>query len=251
MEGRCRLPLLPAGARRIEQIGNFGPESTSWAGSLCVPAKPESLPLREAFLAFGDPTLVEHWRQVMQEVVPLPPIGPPYSVAEAWRAERLGASVKPDPQLAALFEAQHARFDAAVRRRQEAWKALEPDFRATVAAGEVVLEGLQCAPSLATARSVIPALWAQLLTFNVASNKVSTTVQCIEFMDVTAHRVVPPLNAAPSSAVLGDGLAEATSTAPSRPRGRRSYEPQIEAELRANWNELQQGLANRKQQHPV
>jgi hypothetical protein len=240
----------PAGGRRIEQTGNSDPESTSCAGNLRVPAKPESLPLREAFLAFNDPALVENWRQVMQEAVPIPPIGPPYSADEAWRAEMLGAPVKPDPHLAALFQVQHARFDAAIRRRQEAWQALEPSFRAQVAAGEVVLEGLQCAPLLATARSLIPALWARLLIFNTASNKISTAVQGVEFVDVTARRVMPQIGVPQSAAVLAEGPLEEIPAAPPRPRGRESYEPLIEEALRANWDEVQRRLTSREQQRP-
>ncbi|MCI0753557.1 hypothetical protein [Teichococcus vastitatis] len=162
-----------------------------------------------------------------------------------------GIPPKPDPFLAARFEKQQARYDAAVQRRQEAWQALEPGFRKRVASGEVVLEGLQCAPVLATARSVIPALWARLLIFNTAGNEISTTVQNLKFMDVTAYHTGQRIRADAGAAALPDDLSAAATIPAPRPRGRESYEPLIEAALDANWDKVQERAARHPEQRPV
>ena len=138
-----------------------------------------------------------------------------------------------------------------MQRRQNAWQALEPGFRQRVASGEVVLEGLQCAPSLATARSTIPTLWARLLIFDALSNKVSTTVQNVAFMDVTAYRARQQRSAGASAAALPDDPSPPVAIPASRPRGRTSYEPLIEEALRANWDKVQQRAADHPEQRPV
>ena len=216
-----------------------------------MPDEPVRLPLRVAFLEFGVPGLAAHYREVMQEVVPLPPIGPPFSVDELWRHEGSGTPLPEHSHLVALFEAQTARYRAAVQRREEAWQALEPGFRNLVALGEVVLEGLQCVPTLATARSTIPSLWARLLIFDAASNRITTTVQDSEFIDVVAYRATRPISAVTNDPMQTSAMPEVGRSAPPRPRGRESYEPLIEAALRANWDEVQGRAEKRQEQRPI
>ncbi|MFC7737520.1 hypothetical protein ACFQX4_17100 [Roseomonas sp. GCM10028921] len=152
--------------------------------------------------------------------------------------------------MAALYERQLAAHDAAVKRRENAWDALEPSFRDRVASGEVVLEGLQSAPTLATARSAIPSLWARLLIFDAGSNRVSTTVQNVEFIDVTAYHSVQRVNAVTIAAVLTTPWTEADAANPPRPRGRTSYNALIESDLRANLEEVRRRAAQNPGQRP-
>jgi hypothetical protein len=208
------------------------------------------LALREALLAFSDPILAERWRETKQEVLP-PLIHLPYPTYDPVLKEYVSeALAKLEPAYIERAKAQNARRSALQDAEQKARMALEHDFRNRVASGEVVLEGLQFAPSLATARSVIPSIWARLLIFRFADS-VWVGNQKIRFMEITAFRPVPLVSTAASSAAPMSTAPEAAAASLPRPRGRMSYVPLIEAALRANWDEVCQRAANRPAQLPI
>jgi hypothetical protein len=155
-----------------------------------------------------------------------------------------------DPAFVEHAKAQNALRSAVENRQRDASTALERDFRDRIASGDVVLGGLQFAPTLATARSTIPSVWARLLSFWVPVNKVLVGVQKIRFMEVTAHRAVPPVSAAVSSATPASADTEAAADPSPRRRGRASSEPLIEADLRANWEAVQQRVAKTSNGEP-
>nr|MCV4209757.1 hypothetical protein [Roseomonas sp. SXEYE001] len=206
--------------------------------------------MREALLAFSDPALVERWQETVR--VPLPPlIHLPYPTYDPFlKAGRSAELAELDPVLIKHAEAQNALRGAMEDAERKARTALEHDFRNRIASGEVVLEGLQFAPSLATARSAIPSVWAQLLIFQLKNN-IWILNQKIKFMEVTAHRVVPPVStevsaSAPVITAIGSPTVPAL-----RPRGRASYKPLIEAALKAHWEEVQRRADNWPGQQPV
>jgi hypothetical protein len=202
-------------------------------------------------LTFSDPTLVAQYCKIVQGPVPLPTLGPLFSVDELRRHEQFGTPLERDPHIVKLFEGLNSRHEAAMERQRKAWRALESDFRTRVASGEVLLDGLQCAPTLATSRSPIPALWARLLVFCFAQNKIATTVQNVEFIDVMGYRAGRQISAGTTPAVQPNIPSKAVTVSAPRPRGRMSYEPLIEADLRANWDEIRRRAANRPGQLPV
>jgi hypothetical protein len=221
----------------------------SCASALGVPAKSASLPLREALFAFSDPVLAERWRETKKEALP-PPIHLPYPTYDPVLKELVSAErAKLDPAYIKQAEAQNARHHALAEAERKARMAVEQDFRNRVTSGEVVLEGLQFAPSLAPALSVIPSIWGQMLIFSRMD--VISVGRKIRFMQVTAFRQVPLVSTAAGSTVSGK-TAPAVATARSpRPPGRASYVPLIEADLRANWDEIRRQAANRPGQLPV
>lgn len=195
-------------------------------------AESDGLPLSEAFEAFCDQEVVERWRLARR--TPMPPALPIQSRYFSGRDEGFCGG---DP----------GRTRAAQRRlvahsRQQAWHALREDFRGRIASGEVVLIGLQVAPSLATARAKIPVIWSSLLRFRAPATVV---VRDVQFIRVTAHRVrqLPAAAAlAPSQEVAGEqatSAEESEANTPRRPRGRENVAPLIEADLRANWDDVQ------------
>jgi hypothetical protein len=214
------------------------------------------LPLREAFLAFSDPVLTGGWQNAMQEVAPLPIYLPDVTYEQVFdefvlRKQKPANRPRYDPVIVAMADARDAVIKAVSERKQKAWQAVERDFRNRIASGEVVLEGLQCAPTLATSRSVIPSLWAELLIFHPVSDQVETKIQKIEFMKVTAFRAVRQVSTVASAAALTNDLPEAVMAPSPRPRGRTSYEPLIEAVLRANWEDVQRRASSHPEQRPI
>jgi hypothetical protein len=204
-----------------------------------VLAKPESLPLREALLAFSDPVLAERWREAKQEALP-PLIHLPYPTYDPVLKDYVpGELAKLDPAYIERAKAQNALRSALQDAERKARTVLERDFRNRVASGEVVLEGLQFAPNLAAARSTIPSVWARLLIFQLADS-IWVGNQKIKFMEVTACRPVS-LVSAPTASVAPVGTAVGVDTGPSpRPRGRENFSPLIKAVLRAHWAEVRQ-----------
>ncbi|MFC7478044.1 hypothetical protein ACFQS7_27100 [Dankookia sp. GCM10030260] len=120
--------------------------------------------------------------------------------------------------------------------KKRAWKALESDLRASFAAGRVVIEGLQVAPTLSDARSKLRAVWSTLLRFDAARNMIRAGDRT--FIDVTVSRPETP------AAVVTDIACEApeiTGNPPAsakRPRGQPPAKPPIKICLRAHWDDV-------------
>jgi hypothetical protein len=209
------------------------------------------LPLGEALFAFSDPVLAERWRETKKEV--LPPLihlpCPTYAYDPVLKELVSAERAKLDPAYIKQAEAQNARHRALAEAEQKARMAVEQDFRNRVTSGEVVLEGLQFAPSLSPALSVIPAIWGQMLIFSLRDN--IWVGRKIKFMQVTAFRPVPLVSTAAGGAALVNAAPEAAPASLPRPRGRVSYVPLIEADLRANWDDVQRRAASRPDQLPV
>jgi hypothetical protein len=215
-----------------------------------VPSKLEILPLQEALLAFSDPVLAERWRETKQEAFP-PQIHLPYPTYDPASKEYVSEELaKLDPAYIAQAEAQNARRSAMQEAERQARMAVDHDFRNRIASGEVVLEGLQFAPSLATARSKIPSIWAQLLIFH-RNDSIWVGNGKTKFMQVTAIRLMQLVSTKVSSAALESSAPEAATASLRRPPGRASYVPLIEADLRANLDEIRRRAANRPGQRPV
>ncbi|WP_426954123.1 hypothetical protein [Muricoccus radiodurans] len=207
----------------------------SWLGTLAMPTSPDRLPLLEAICAFCEPELVHRWQVALN--VPMPPALPIRS-----RYFNRSWGYDDDDWRGDLGRLRAAERKVIGDRQQLAWIEVREDFRARIASGELVLTGLQIAPSLAAARSVIPAIWARLLVFRAQN---SVTAKEVRFIDVMVERIVrqpmaPTFSKEQGIAAPSEPSREMEEAAPlRRPRGRANVGPMIEEDLRTNWEEVQ------------
>ncbi len=208
-------------------------------GAHVVPAKPKGLPLLQAVETYGASTLVTEWRRVKDwTIAPRPrTVVRGRWMVDGWVDPR--RDEKPVIQTDVSSPCQKLSF--ATKKR--AWKALESDLRASFAAGRVVIEGLQVAPTLDNARSQLRAVWSPLLRFDAVRNRISAGDK--KFINVTVSWPEKP------SAVVTDIAWEApeiTGDPPApakRPRGQPSAKPPIETCIRAHWDDVRTLAARR------
>jgi hypothetical protein len=212
-----------------------------------APDKPDGLPLWKAAVAWCDPTLVDSLLTARAEYVQV-----------------LGGNARENPFPTAFdngFIAQMAiaaasGIDMGPRKAAGAnWMycvgKVTKDLRERIVTGEITLTGLQTKPRLKSARSVVPSAWAELLTFDWSKNSVQAA-------DVTLTSVLAERRL--DSSVSKDACAEpplVPNRSPtdiprtSRGRGRTDFRPMIEADLRANWDKVQQLAARNASKKPV
>ena len=130
---------------------------------------------------------------------------------------------------------QPTQWDEVFTARKQTWAALESDFRARVASGEVVLEGLQTAPTLARNRMSIPAAWAAIMRFKVRESIV--IAEDTKFIGVMASPFASQANATPTDAPKVEVAVKGVSSFPRR-SNRENYTPLIEEALRARWDDV-------------
>ncbi|HWX49967.1 MAG TPA: hypothetical protein VNZ61_18120 [Roseomonas sp.] len=169
----------------------------------------EPVELRKAVHTFCDATLLSEWMDACRIPVPT---SIPRTQADFERRQELTAP------------------------RDEAWKLLIADFRRRIASGEIVLEGFQVRPVLVNTRSQFPTAWEPLLQFEWERNAVF--IRRAEFVGVTVRRHTAKVSRQSLSSLPSQSCAAETEAVPRR-RGRESFAPLIEADLRAHWDETQ------------
>ncbi|TDH60830.1 hypothetical protein E2C06_20255 [Dankookia rubra] len=145
-----------------------------------------------------------------------------------------------DKRAVARVARQPTPWDEVNTTRKQARAALERDFRARIASGEVVLTGLQIAPTAAYTRSKIPPIWAPRLRFLTTKNVVF--MGNIKFVDVLASHFVRTTIPLPAEAEA-EGAPANTPDPPKKPPGRPSYKRAIEEDLRTHWADVRRRAA--------
>jgi hypothetical protein len=190
--------------------------------------------LRDAIHQLTDPALLEAWRSA-QMLVELPYI---FTV---------NLPAPPPPDELEKIETNNKTHDKISKQKRLTREAVQQDFRQRVGSGEIILERLQYHPTLERQRTIIPAVWSNILHILFERDQVHAAR--MRFREVVAWR-------APHVGrwVEAVGLAcarDTVSAKPVRPRGRESAVPVIEEDLNLHWAEDQLRRNRSGRDHPV
>jgi hypothetical protein len=198
-----------------------------------MPAEIKGLPLVKALAAFCDPILVERRREIERQAASVPTRW----LENSWNSD----PCHPLHHGGLVLRRTRPRTwsDTLRSERNQIWNELLADFRRRIASGDVVLVGLQVAPTLAQSKSRIPSVWAGLLKFEVARGAV--TARDVKFIHVTAALSKPE---AEFIAVGGNvppprSVADDVPDRPTRRGGRENFGPLIEEALQARWDDIE------------
>lgn len=213
------------------------------------------LPLREACLAWCDSALVAAAMQALAEAAPPRPRLP-----QAWQGP--GHDHRNRLWMQAAKERWGAKDMDLRQRRAEAERALTEDFRARIAAGEIVLTGLRTAPALDREPSTIAPAWALRLRFDWRRSAVS--IGTTRYEDVSGARPIPgqgsaaPKPEAPATAEADPAPTDVDADpavgdveGPRARGGRPPSDELIEGALRARWDRVVAETAKAGSSRPV
>jgi hypothetical protein len=211
-----------------------------------APGKPGGLPLWEAALAWCDPLLTRNLVNARAEYVeilggkvresPFPMAVDSGFIVQMVTASAVGVGIGP-------AKAAGANWMHCAGRVKE-------DLRKRIASGEITLTGLQTKPRLKSARSVVPSAWAELLTFDWSTNSVQAAEVTLTSV-LAERRLDSSSNKDVGEPLFTQGRSPTDMPRTSRPRGRTDFRPMIEADLRANWDKVQQLAARNASKEPV
>jgi hypothetical protein len=188
----------------------------------------EELPLWEAALAWCDPTLAQE----------LLDANAAYYAARSQPCSRNPFRTKKEFTIIRNMALVGSPALAPSQRRDAAVTKVEVDLRQRIAARQVVLTGLRVEPELSHTRTALSREWANHMEFGWEDSTVSVRNEV--YFDVAGRAVA--LQPRHSGTAHGLEPAEQIDPRPSRPPGRTSHKPIINAALAAYLSEMGKSL---------